>query len=82
MAITETTGTLEEMLSLKIPNAKLWSPDEPFLYDLKVTLLEGENVIDEVSSYFGMRKISVQPDETNVMRLFLNNKQWQLLDSR
>jgi ABC-type glycerol-3-phosphate transport system permease component len=81
--IAEISGNLGETLDLKIPNAKLWSPNEPFLYDLKVTLLQNDKVIDEVSSYFGMREISVEPDETGVMRLFLNNEplfQFGLLD--
>ncbi len=81
--VAEKTGSLDELLTLVIPNAKLWSPDEPFLYDLKVTLLQDDKVIDEVSSYFGMRKIKVEPDETGVMRLFLNNEvlfQFGLLD--
>jgi ABC-type glycerol-3-phosphate transport system permease component len=82
-AIAEAMGNPEETLSLKIPNAKLWSPDEPFLYDLKVTLLQDDKVVDEVSSYFGMRNIEVKEDETGVMRLFLNNEvlfQFGLLD--
>lgn len=70
-------------LSLRIFNAKRWSPDEPFLYDLKVKLLKDGEVVDEVSSYFGMRKISAEKDEIGVMRLFLNNEplfQYGLLD--
>jgi hypothetical protein len=55
--------------TLKIPKAKLWSPDSPFLYDVKVTLGK-----DEVTSYFGMRKISVAKDEKGVNRILLNNK--------
>jgi hypothetical protein len=42
-----------------IPGAKLWSPDSPFLYNLKVTLYENGQLIDAVNSYFGMRKISM-----------------------
>jgi hypothetical protein len=41
---------------LHINSPKLWSPDEPFLYDLKLTLQNaGGEVTDEVKSYFGMR---------------------------
>lgn len=81
--VAEKIGNLGESLNLVIPNAKLWSPDEPFLYDLNVTLLQDEEVIDEVSSYFGMRNIEAKKDETGVMRLFLNNQvlfQFGLLD--
>lgn len=45
---------------LPIQNPKLWSPDEPFLYDLKLTLKDKNgNINDEVTSYFGMRDIKL-----------------------
>jgi hypothetical protein len=53
---------------LKIPQAKLWSPESPFLYDLDIRL--GNDV---VKSYFGMRKISVGKDEKGILRPLLNN---------
>ena len=46
-----------------------WSPDDPFLYDVKITLGE-----DEITSYFAMREFAVLPDEHGVMRLVLNGK--------
>jgi hypothetical protein len=55
--------------TLKIPNAKLWSPDAPFLYDLKATY--GKDV---VASYFGMRRISLGKDAKGVPRILLNNE--------
>jgi len=57
-----------------IPNAKLWSPEEPFLYDLTVQLTDGEQTVDTVSSYFGMRKFSTVTDRKGYTRLCLNNK--------
>jgi len=60
-----------------IPNAKLWSPDNPFLYEVRITLRwwdDPKRVVDEVTSYFGLRKISLGPDEHGVTRLLLNNK--------
>lgn len=72
--VKEQIGPLSEALDMRLLNARRWSPDEPFLYDLKLSLLDGETVMDEVSSYFGMRKIAVQKDETGVNRLFLNNE--------
>jgi hypothetical protein len=64
-----------EQIELTIKNPKLWSPDSPSLYDLKVTLKnEQGRKIDSVSSYFGMRKISLGKDEKGTTRLFLNNK--------
>ncbi|MCA9836696.1 MAG: ABC transporter permease subunit [Trueperaceae bacterium] len=81
--VKEAEGSLSETLTIRLFNAKRWSPDDPFLYDLEVTLLAGDTVVDRVSSYFGMRKISIEPDETGVVRLFLNNEplfQYGLLD--
>lgn len=60
--------------SLEIPQAHLWSPDDPFLYDLSVKLLKGREVVDKISSYFGMRKIDIQKDDKGSDRIFLNNK--------
>jgi len=44
-------------LQAPLPKAKLWSPGSPFLYGLKLTLLDGRKKVDQVESYFGMRKI-------------------------
>ena len=65
---------LGEEFQIAIPKAKLWSPDDPFLYNLKVTLLKKGKAVDSVSSYFGMRKISVAKDADGFPRLMLNNK--------
>ncbi|GAA0536650.1 sugar-binding domain-containing protein [Chitinophaga japonensis] len=65
------TGTTIE---LPITKARLWTPDDPFLYDLNIKLLQGSKVIDKVDSYFGMRKIDIQKDEKGIDRIFLNNK--------
>jgi hypothetical protein len=59
---------------LEIPGAHLWSPTDPFLYDLTIKLRKDGKVIDEVKSYFGMRKISIQKDIKGIDRIFLNNK--------
>ena len=45
--------------SLKIDNPKLWTPKQPNLYIMKVTLKENENVIDEFSTQFGLRTVSI-----------------------
>ncbi len=56
--------------ALKIREPKLWSPNQPFLYGLRVAIHGG----DEVQSYFGMRKIVLAKDESGINRLFLNGK--------
>ncbi len=68
-------GMAGEEIVLNINKPRLWSPDSPFLYDLKVTLKNSKGKkIDAVSSYFGMRKIEVRKDEKGINRMFLNNK--------
>ncbi len=58
-----------EPVIVPMPDFEAWSPENPKLYSVSVTLGS-----DEVSSYFGMRKFSVEPDETGIRRLFLNGK--------
>jgi len=68
---------------LTVNDPKLWSPDDPFLYDLKISIIRKGKVADEVKSYFAMRKISLKPDENGILRMMLNNKfvfQYGLLD--
>ena len=55
-------------------NAKLWSPESPFLYTLKVSLKQNGKLVDEVSSYAAMRKYSSKRDANGIVRLELNNK--------
>jgi hypothetical protein len=61
-------------VTLKLPAAKPWSPDSPFLYGLRLTLLANGRPADAVESYFGLRKIAVARDAQGINRLFLNNQ--------
>ena len=72
--IAEGSVSTNKLIELKIREPKLWSPDNPNIYDLKLTLTnpKGE-IIDQVDSYFGMRKISLG-NHKGVKYLFLNNK--------
>jgi len=63
---------------LAVPDAKLWSPESPFLYDLEVELQRNGKVIDHAGSYLGMRKISTRRDNDGVVRLQLNNNDYFL----
>jgi beta-galactosidase/beta-glucuronidase len=65
------TGT---QIKLPIANAKLWSPTNPFLYDLNIRVLRNNKVVDEVKSYFAMRKISVGTDINRIKRMMLNDQ--------
>lgn len=63
-----------KQVEIPLEQAKLWSPENPYLYDLQLTLLNKEGKeIDRVSSYFGMRKISVEAKD-GLKYIFLNNK--------
>ncbi|MEN7548016.1 sugar-binding domain-containing protein [Rapidithrix thailandica] len=61
-------------LSVYLENPELWSPNNPYLYDLKISLKRGKQTIDAVESYFAMRKISMEPDENGIQRMMLNNE--------
>lgn len=64
-----------ECVQVAMPeNAKLWFPESPFLYTLKVSLKQGGKLVDEVSSYAAMRKYSSKRDANGIVRLELNNK--------
>jgi beta-galactosidase/beta-glucuronidase len=56
-----------------VEHAKLWSPENPHLYGLKLTLRTNGRKTDEVKSYFAMRKISLARDDKGHMRMQLNN---------
>jgi len=55
-------------------NPRLWSPNDPFLYDLEVTVFNGSKQLDKVKSYTAMRKYSTKRDDKGIVRLQLNNK--------
>jgi hypothetical protein len=61
-------------VEIPIRQPRLWSPESPFLYDLKITLKRGERVVDQVTSYFGMRKIALGKDKHGITRLMLNDE--------
>lgn len=72
--VAKKEGTANKSFYVPIQNPHLWSPDDPFLYDLKLQLKDRSGkLIDEVDSYFGMRSISIgKVDDVN--RLLLNGK--------
>jgi len=81
--VVEVEGAADATMEIHIPSVKLWSPDSPHLYDLEVKLHKAGKVLDQVASYFGMRKFSLGTDSNGVPRLCLNNKpifQYGLLD--
>ncbi|WP_371604405.1 PA14 domain-containing protein [Streptomyces sp. NBC_01220] len=66
------TGPANRELSLPVAKQHLWTPDDPYLYDLKVTLDDGRSK-DTVDSYFGMRSFGVAK-VGGYQKLVLNGK--------
>lgn len=47
-------------VALNLSEKHLWSVEDPFLYDLKLTLRRGDEVVDTLDSYFGLRRVSIE----------------------
>ena len=70
VAQVETSAFAQSVLLVLEPEeVRTWSPSDPFLYDLIVTLEEDGTVVDRVESYFGFRKIHIQGE-----KILLNNR--------
>ena len=54
---------------IEIDDMRLWSPENPYLYNFKIT-----NDVDEVESYFAMRKVSLVKNDKNQLVIALNNQ--------
>ncbi len=74
-SIAKVYGGTEGTILLPIPDEKLvfWTPENPFLYTLKIELLQNGRSVDSVEGYFGMRKIDLAKDSRGVVRIRLNN---------
>ena len=70
----DTKACSGSFLSLNLKKMKLWSPENPYLYDVVFTVKDAQgNVLDEVKSYFGMRKIHFEGN-----KLYLNNEPYYM----
>jgi len=72
--LSEYTVAAGEDIKVVVNDPKLWTPENPFLYTLKVAILRAGKVVDEADSYFAMRKISMGTDGNGVQRMLLNNR--------
>ncbi len=68
------SGAGDYPLSMKINNPHLWTPNDPHLYDLKVTLKDRGRATDAVTSYVGMRTIGTKTGVDGKLHIVLNNK--------
>ncbi|MDH6342086.1 beta-galactosidase/beta-glucuronidase [Parabacteroides sp. PFB2-12] len=67
-------GLAGKELRLGVDNPTLWDTENPYLYDMKVSLVKNGKVMDRVNSYTAFRKISIKQDANGIMRMQLNNK--------
>ncbi|MDD7884750.1 glycoside hydrolase family 2 protein [Flavivirga sp. 57AJ16] len=74
--ISKVKSEVSQDINIPIPNAKLWSPESPFLYRTTLKLISKGKVTDEVKSYFAMRKIASKKDKNGIVRMQLNNKDY------
>lgn len=61
-------------VTLQVPDMKLWSPSDPYLYDIEIKVVSDGAIVDCVKGYAAMRKISYARDEAGHKRMLLNNK--------
>ena len=69
--IVNTEAKTNEKISIMIPDARHWSPDDPFLYDIQIKLKSG----DQITSYCAVRTIEVKKAADGYNRLFLNSRE-------
>lgn len=74
--VAKAKAAATECFNIHLSEAKLWSPESPFLYDMEVKLYEKGKLVDNVKSYAAMRKISMKKDAEGIMRMQLNNKDY------
>jgi glycosyl hydrolase family 2 len=73
--VARESANVNERLRLPVPEPRLWTPEDPYLYDLTVRLIATDgHVVDEVRSYAGLRTISTVPDEQGRPRIALNGE--------
>ena len=67
-------GAVGAELRVPVPQPRLWGPDDPFLYDLTVTLSDQGRELDRVDSYFGMRTVGLARDDRGRAHIALNGR--------
>jgi beta-galactosidase/beta-glucuronidase len=77
--ITQVEFPANKSFQIDIPDFQLWSPESPVLYDIEISLEEGHHIVDQVKSYFGMRKVSLGKDSNGTPRLCLNNQPYFMI---
>ena len=61
-------------VSVTIPQARLWSVEDPYLYGLKISVVRNGKVVDSVNGYTALRKVSKVMTEDGYNRMAINDK--------
>ncbi|MGW3992650.1 glycoside hydrolase family 2 protein [Amycolatopsis sp. NPDC004772] len=73
--VARASGAAGTPVRVDVPSPRLWTPDDPHLYSLRVRLLdERGSISDEVGSYAGLRTIGLVPDAQGRPRIALNGR--------
>lgn len=71
--VAHVTGSAHA-LDIDVPNPRRWSPDDPFLYEIRARVKNREFVHDEVRSYAAIRDVRVANDNSGIPRILLNGQ--------
>ena len=80
--IASGTGNSNDNITLRIPEPKLWTPENPFLYSVIIELKENQRTIDKITGYSGLRKISIGKQlmdligSSSIINLFIRMDLW------
>lgn len=72
--IAVTSGSVSETVKISIPDFRLWTPENPVLYDLVLELIEDNKVTDKLSTLAGLRKVSLGKTPDGFTKILLNNR--------
>lgn len=73
--VAQGKGVAGETIEVEMPaDVKLWSTENPYIYDVTATLTKDGKVTDKVGSYAAMRKVGMKRDDKGVIRFTLNDE--------
>ena len=72
--VGQAEGAPGDPVQLLVSEPRLWTPDDPNLYDMEVVLARGSEQRDRVASYFAIRDISLGKDSRGFTRMLLNGE--------
>jgi len=72
--LAEESRSFEETLKVNIKDIDLWTPDNPSLYEIELSISENDIILDHVRSHTGFRKISLGKSGDGFTRILLNNE--------